>query len=259
MGIQIEFNPDLALRKFKTEGKEPEECIPENIKEGEAYQFLKKGKRLYWLHGEIPLRITIGNQQLSKPLASVIILEEVHFLRDNEIWTKGKYKVVKLLNENELYFDGYEIRKEAKNKKMGIGVGIMVLNENGEVLLGKRNDDKSKAGSELSGEGTWTMPGGKLEFGEDFETGAVREVKEETGIDVKKLKVICVNNDKTENAHFVTIGLQAEEYEGNPLAMEPEEITEWRWFNLNELPAKVFTPSSEIVENYKQNKFYITK
>lgn len=47
--------------------------------------------------------------------------------------------------------------------KPGLGVGVMILKDN-KVLLGLRNPDRVKASSELKGEGTWTMPGGKVEF-----------------------------------------------------------------------------------------------
>nr|MCK4929540.1 NUDIX domain-containing protein [Nanoarchaeota archaeon] len=140
-------------------------------------------------------------------------------------------------------------------KRVGIGFGVMMLKE-GKVLLGKRHEDPEKADSELRGEGTWTMPGGKLHFGESFEKGAIREVKEETGIELKKVKVICVNNDKNEYAHFVTIGLLSEEFEGEPKIMEPDEITEWKWFSLNELPKKIFFPSAKVLKNYKEGVFY---
>jgi len=39
--------------------------------------------------------------------------------------------------------------------------------------------------------------------------------------------------------------------------MEPDEITEWQWFGLDELPAPLFPPSAKIVENYKKKKFYL--
>jgi len=70
-----------------------------------------------------------------------------------------------------------------------VGVGIMILNNQGEVLLGKRNDDAEKASSDLHGEGMWTMPGGKLDFHETLIDGAYREVLEETGIKINKDKL----------------------------------------------------------------------
>ena len=107
MGIQVEFNPDLALRdisEFKAGRRKIEECIPEELETGEVYDFLKKDQRNYWLHGEIPLIETKGSEILSRPKASIIILEATHFLQDGKVYTKGKYKVVKVLN-NEIYFE----------------------------------------------------------------------------------------------------------------------------------------------------------
>lgn len=146
------------------------------------------------------------------------------------------------------------IKKEIK--KVGVGFGVMLL-KNKKILLGRRHDDKEKADSALGGEGTWTMPGGKLEWGESFEEGARREVKEETNIDLEKVKVICVNNDKNEKAHFVTIGMFSTDFKGEAKVMEPEEITEWRWFASNELPKNIFPPSKKVLENYKAKKFYL--
>lgn len=107
MGIVVEFNPDLALRdisEFKAGRRKIEECIPENPEEGKVYDFLKKDQRNFWLFGEIPLIETKGNQVLSRPKASIQILEATHFLENGEMYTRGKYKVVKVLGE-DIYFE----------------------------------------------------------------------------------------------------------------------------------------------------------
>jgi len=142
-------------------------------------------------------------------------------------------------------------------KKVGVGFGVLILKDN-KVLLGKRHDDPAKADSELHGEGTWTMPGGKFEFGETFEESAAREVIEETGIEVNqdKLKLISLSNDKVTDAHFVTIGFLCEDFKGEAKVMEPDEITEWRWFDLDNLPDKVFFPSTKVLKNYLGNTIY---
>jgi len=144
---------------------------------------------------------------------------------------------------------------DQQNKKIGVGFGVMILKD-GEVLLGKRNDDPEKASSALHGEGTWTMPGGKLHFGETFERGAEREVLEETGIQVKKVKVISLGNNIISDAHFVTVGFLCENFSGEPEVKEPDEIVEWRWFDLNELPKPIFPPSQEVLNHYLSNTFY---
>ena len=143
------------------------------------------------------------------------------------------------------------------NKKIGVGFGVMMLRDN-KVLLGKRNENPDKADSELHGEGTWTMPGGKLEFGESFEKAAIREVKEETDININedKLKFISLANDRVSDAHFVTIGFLCEDFEGDVKVMEPDEITEWQWFDLNNLPEKIFFPSAKVLKNYRANTVY---
>jgi len=143
-----------------------------------------------------------------------------------------------------------------EKKKVGVGVGVMLMKE-GKILLGRRHADPEKADSELHGEGTWTMPGGKLEYGESFEQGAKRETYEETGLQLDNIQVICVSNDKNEHAHFVTIGLFSDKFDGEPKVMEPDEIVEWKWFSLDDLPSPIYFPSAKIVENYKKKAFYI--
>ncbi len=111
MGIKVEFCPDLALRnisQFKEGKRKEEECIPEKLEEGKIYPFLKKEQRNYWLFGEIPLLETKGNEVLSRPRASIIILEATHFLENNETYTKGKYRVIEVFNDDKIYFEGLE-------------------------------------------------------------------------------------------------------------------------------------------------------
>ena len=66
----------------------------------------------------------------------------------------------------------------------------MMILKKGKVLLGHRHEDPVKASSLLHGEGTWTMPGGKLHFQENLKGGAIREVLEETGIKVSVFQMI---------------------------------------------------------------------
>jgi 8-oxo-dGTP diphosphatase len=103
------------------------------------------------------------------------------------------------------------------------------------------------------------MPGGKLHFKESLEDAAYREVFEETGIraNKEKLEIISVTNDIAEDVHFVTIGFLCKDFEGEPKVMEPDEITEWRWFELNNLPSPIFFPSKKILNNFfnKKDKF----
>jgi hypothetical protein len=115
MWIKIEFNPDLALRDisfFKKWERKIEECIPENIKTGLTYDFLKSWQRNYYLLDDepIPLIKTEWNQILSRPYAAIRILEATHFNNNWEIWTKWKYKVLNIydINKSEIHFEWFQ-------------------------------------------------------------------------------------------------------------------------------------------------------
>jgi len=116
MGIQVEFNPDLALRNISEydEGRRTlEECIPENLEIGEIYPFLKKGQRVYWFDGEMPLCETTGNGNLSRPLASIVMIEAIHKIRsyqsEEQIVTEGLYLVKEVYDRNDptIHFEGW--------------------------------------------------------------------------------------------------------------------------------------------------------
>ena len=66
-----------------------------------------------------------------------------------------------------------------------VGIGVMVFRD-GKVLIGKR---KSKLG-----EGEWSFPGGHLESGESFVECAVRETREESGIEIANIRFVLLRN-----------------------------------------------------------------
>jgi 8-oxo-dGTP diphosphatase len=62
-----------------------------------------------------------------------------------------------------------------------LGVGALIFDED-KILLVERGNEPLK--------GYWSLPGGVLETGETLEEGIVREVREETGLEVKPLQVL---------------------------------------------------------------------
>jgi len=145
----------------------------------------------------------------------------------------------------------------AKKKQVKVGVGIVIL-QKGKILLGLRHKDPEKADSELHGEGTWSLPGGRIEFGESFENVCAREVYEECGIKLNKdkVKLISIANDRVTDAHYVTIGFLAKNFGGKAIVKEPDEIVDWKWFDVNKLPKNIYFPSKKLFENYLARKIY---
>jgi len=91
-------------------------------------------------------------------------------------------------------------------------VGAIVFRD-GAVLLVKRGAEPNR--------GRWSLPGGSLEIGETVEAGAVRETREETGVDVQPLRVLDVCNfierkDGEVRWHYVLIDVLCEYVRGDP-------------------------------------------
>lgn len=119
--------------------------------------------------------------------------------------------------------------------KPGVGVGVIIKKDN-LVLFQKRTG--------AHGQGTWSVPGGHMEFGETPLQTAARETKEEVNIDICKSKVIAVTNDimTDEQKHYITIFVEAEYAGGDLRIMEPDKITEILWRPLDKPPQPLFKP-----------------
>jgi len=129
-----------------------------------------------------------------------------------------------------------------------VGVGVLVLDSEGRMLLGKR---KGKLG-----ESTFSLPGGHLEFGETPEQCAQRELKEETGIDGMDFEVASLANDIAYGKHYVTVGVIARRFKGVPEVMEPDKFEKWEWYDADRLPQPLFAASERFIDNFLHNKFY---
>lgn len=125
-----------------------------------------------------------------------------------------------------------------------IGVGVIIIKEN-KILLGKRKN--------AHGDGTWSFPGGHLEFNEEIEACAIREVKEETNISIKNLRKLTFTNDmfEKEGKHYVTLFIIAEFDSGEVKNMEPDKCELWDWFEQDKFPQPLFTP----IQNLLKQKF----
>src|SRR4030042_997609 len=75
------------------------------------------------------------------------------------------------------------VLKRRYPKKPVVGVGAIIL-DGEKILLEKRKN--------APGKGKWSVPGGLVELGEGVEQAVIREVKEETGLDVYEPRLVDV-------------------------------------------------------------------
>jgi len=134
-------------------------------------------------------------------------------------------------------------------KQFKIGVNCFLVKDN-KILLGKR---LCKAGY-----GEWGLPGGHLEYGEDFIVGAKRELYEETGVKALEIEFNQLINDLQENGHFIHINFLVTKWEGEIETKEPEKCAGWEWFDLDNLPTPIFYGHDNFIPAFKKGIHFIS-
>ena len=113
-----------------------------------------------------------------------------------------------------------------------VGVGGIVLQDGKVLLLLRKNAPEA---------GSWSLPGGRVEFKELLEDAVVRELCEELGITVEVESLVCVVNHivPVENAHWVAPTYRVRVVSGVPKNLEPEKTAAIEWFPMSNLPVNL--------------------
>jgi ADP-ribose pyrophosphatase YjhB (NUDIX family) len=80
--------------------------------------------------------------------------------------------------------DYWHDREAPAANSLVVGSSAVVVNDEGRILLQRRSDS-----------GNWALPGGAMDIGETFARSAIREVKEETGFDVRIERIVGIYSD----------------------------------------------------------------
>jgi 8-oxo-dGTP diphosphatase len=124
-----------------------------------------------------------------------------------------------------------------------VGVGVIIVKDK-KVLLGKRKN--------AHGDGSWSFPGGHLEFNESWEECARRETMEETGLSIENIRFDAVTNDlfEKDNKHYITIFMICDYKSGQIQNREPDKCEKWEWFEWDEtkLPNPLFLPIQNLLK-----------
>ncbi len=126
------------------------------------------------------------------------------------------------------------------DQKPQVGTAIIITRDN-KVLLMKRKGPH--------GTGTWSTPGGHLDFSETPEQCAAREAKEEVGLDVVDIRFRAVTNDifDATGKHYITLWMDGKAT-GEPIIAAEREVAEIGWFVWDALPQPLFLPLENLVK-----------
>ena len=127
------------------------------------------------------------------------------------------------------------------NQQPQVGVAIIITKDD-QVLLMKRKG--------LHGQGTWSTPGGHLDFGETPEGCAAREAKEEVGLDVIDIRFRAVTNDlfQSTGRHYITMWMEGKSSSGEPIIAAEREVGEIGWFAWDSLPEPLFLSLDNLIK-----------
>jgi len=126
------------------------------------------------------------------------------------------------------------------------GVGVLLIDEFGRALLTLR-----KLPPEA---GCWSILGGKVDFLEALEQCAIREAREEAGVEIAIERLLCVTDHRLprEGQHWVSPAFLGRIVSGKARNCEPHKARELRWFSLDKLPANLTMTAHNAVNAYSR-------
>ncbi len=123
-----------------------------------------------------------------------------------------------------------------------VGVAAVIARESQLLLIRRKRSH---------GAGSWAVPGGHLEFGENPGDCAIREAREEVGLEVCSPSFAALTNDffATENRHYITIWMVVDCLADEEINASEDEVAEWGWFDWDNLPAPLFLPLENLIND----------
>ncbi len=124
-----------------------------------------------------------------------------------------------------------------------------IIENNGKLLMVKLNYAHHK----------WTFPGGKVEKNESFLDAAIREAKEETGIDAINVKYAGSYESTREYKRDRVEIYVASTEKPDARVIEPTEIEKVEWFDRLNMPQEVSPAVAQILKIYDEYKNGVTR
>ena len=133
------------------------------------------------------------------------------------------------------------------NKHHQVSVAVYtILIKNNQILMIRRANTGYM-------DGKYSLPAGHIEAGEFPEDAAIRETKEEIGVNTKDLQIVTVLYS---DDNYVCFCFTTDKWEGEIKNCEEDKCDDIRWFDLDDLPANITPEVKTALENFKQKRYY---
>ncbi len=134
--------------------------------------------------------------------------------------------------------------KRGNNPRNPLPTVDLIIEYNGGILLIKRRNPPKG----------WALPGGFVDYGESLEAAAVREAKEETGLDVELVRQFHVYSQpgRDPRHHTITMVFLAK---AKGKAIAGDDAKEIGVFNKNTLPDKIAFDHRDILNDYFTRRY----
>lgn len=123
-------------------------------------------------------------------------------------------------------------------------VVVVVVEHQGRILLGRRNINP--------GMGMWNIPGGYVNRGEKVEEAAIREIKEETNLDIELDGLVGVYSEKDQPHVIVVYSARVLKDDISAIEGQPEEVTELEFFAPSAMPEMAFGSEAQILIDWSK-------
>lgn len=104
-------------------------------------------------------------------------------------------------------------------------------------------------------DGMWTIPSGHVEKGESVIEAALKEVREEAGVTIKKEDLTFVHAHAVEDA-YINFYFTATKWEGEACLAEEEKCSEVMWVSLDAIPEDTIMQVRSLIKNMQEGTYF---
>lgn len=165
-------------------------------------------------------------------------------------------ELIQIVDENGNFTGQILDKDEAHDKNLLHNeIAVFVINDNKQVLLQKRSANKRFNPNK------WGLCSGHVDANESLEDAAIREIKEEIGLDVTKEDLHKYGEKeltlRETNSHIIYFYYIKTNKKANEFTIQTEELSEVKWFDIDDVINMIINKDDSTVFDEKRLNLFI--